>query len=85
MNGQRAYSVRLEGAKYGASFSSVLAIATRSCGRSSTRSELALRHLLFRPVVGKYSAAIRSHWLTGPVDAVEGSHRERGSGYGEDR
>lgn len=27
MNGQRAYSVRVEGAKYGASFGSALAIA----------------------------------------------------------
>src|SRR5438270_6022404 len=55
MNG-RAYSVRVEGAKYGASFGSALANrdfihdpTIRSCGRLSTDPQLALRHL-FRSV-----------------------------------
>ena len=62
MNGQRAYSVRLEGAKYGASFSSALAIATRSCGRSSTDLSWLYVIYYFDLWRGEYSAPIRSHW-----------------------
>jgi hypothetical protein len=60
MNSRGRYSVRVEGARYGASFSTALAITifvhrpiTRSCGRSSFmgRVELVVRDLL-RPVSG---------------------------------
>jgi hypothetical protein len=52
MNGNRYYMVRLEGAKWGVSFGSALAIAisyttnSRSSGRSSWHPGLAVRDLL---------------------------------------